>query len=218
MVIMFNGKVINGDCVTLQQLWQCNVVYSDKLDSVVIPNIVTVHKCVEVQMEDIGIRAPHKFMSLGREVMMLADPIFSAKGEVVYAFDAIIPILMGPNRGGTTLTYRRDKVYADALVRKIKKSVAACFFCFWQKKQEYRLEMVQSLMESFSIEASHLAQYSTFDPITLTVEAEFGDLDGQCEGVELELEINRDWEADMEGNDGQVVNIVGHKEALKMTL
>jgi hypothetical protein len=218
MVIMFNGKVTDGDPFTLQQLWQCNVVYSDKLNSVVIPNIVTVHKRVEVQIEDIGIMAPHKFTSLGREFMMLVDSILSAKGEVIYAFDAIIPILMGPNRGGTTLTYRRDNVYANALVRKIKKSVAAWFLGFWQKKQGYRLEMVQSLMESFSIEASHLAQYSTFDPITLMVEAEFGDSVGQLEGVELELGIDRDWEADMEGNDGQVVDVVGHKEALEMTL
>jgi hypothetical protein len=78
--------------------------------------------------------------------------------------------------------------------------------------------MVQSLMESFSIEASHLAQYSTFDPITMTVDAEFGDSDGQLEGVELELGINRDWEADMEGDSSRVVNVVGHKEALETTL
>jgi hypothetical protein len=80
------------------------------------------------------------------------------------------------------------------------------------------LEMVQSLMENFSIEPSHLAQYSTFDPITMTVDAEFGDSDGQFERVELELGINRDWEADMEGDDGRMVNIVGHKEALEKTL
>jgi hypothetical protein len=187
MVVMFNGRVTDGDCVTLQWLWRCNVVYSNKLDSIVIPNVVTVHTHVEVRMEDMGTRAPHKFMSLNREFMMLADPILSTKGEVVYAFDAIIPILMGPNSGGPTLTFRRDNVYAHALVKKIKTNVAAWFFGFWQQKQGYKLEMVQSLMESFvSNEASHLAQYSTFDPITMTVDAEFGDSDGQLEGVELE--------------------------------
>jgi hypothetical protein len=163
-------------------------------------------------------RAPHKFLSLNREFMKLADPILSAKGEVVYAFDAIIPILMGPNSKGATLTFRRDNVYANALVKKIKTNVVAWFFGFWQQKQGYRLEMVQSLMESFSIEASHLAQFSTFDPITMTVEVEFGDSDGQLEGVELELGINRDWEADMEGDDGRMVNVVGHKEVLETTL
>jgi hypothetical protein len=160
MIIMFNGRVTDGDCVTLQRLWQCNVVYSNKLESIVIPNIVTVHKRVEVHMEDMGTRAPHKFTSLNREFMMLTDHILSAKGEVVYAFDAIIPILMGPNSGGATLTFRRDNVYAQALVKKIKTNVAAWFFGFRRQKQGYKLEMVQSLMESFSIEASHLAQYS----------------------------------------------------------
>ena len=169
-------------------------------------------------MEDTGIRAPHKFTSLNREFMMLSDPILSAKGEVVYAFDAIIPIIVGPNSGGATLTFRRDNAYANALVRKIKTNVAAWFFGFWRQKQGYRLEMVQSLMESFSIEASHLAQFSTFDPITMTVDAEFGDADGQLEGVELELGIDRDWEADMEGYDGRTVDVVGHKEALETTL
>jgi len=218
MVVMYNGRVTDGDRCTLQRLRRCNVVYNDKLDSVVIPNIVTVHKRVEVRMEDTGIRAPHKFTSLNREFMMLSDPILSAKGEVVYAFDAIIPIIVGPNSGGATLTFRRDNAYANALVRKIKTNVAAWFFGFWRQKQGYRLEMVQSLMESFSIEASHLAQFSTFDPITMTVDAEFGDADGQLEGVELELGIDRDWEADMEGNDGRTIDVVGHKEALETTL
>ncbi len=132
MVVMFNGRVTDGDCVTLQRLWRCNVVYSDKLDSIVIPNIVTVHKRVEVRTENMETRAPHKFTSLNREFMMLADPILFAKGEVVYAFDAIIPILMGPNSRGATLTFRRDNVYANALVKKIKTNVAAWFFGFWQ--------------------------------------------------------------------------------------
>jgi hypothetical protein len=158
MVVMFEGKTTDGDRVTLQWLRQCNVVYDDKLNSVIIPNIVTVHKRVEVRMEDKETRAPIKFTSLNREFMMLADPVLSAKGEMVYAFNAIIPILMGPNSRGATLTFRRDNVYANALVRKIKKNVVAWFFGFWQKKQGYRLEMVQSLMESFSIEATHLAQ------------------------------------------------------------
>jgi hypothetical protein len=177
MVVMFNGRVTDGDPVTLQQLWQCNAVYSNKLDSIVIPNIATVHKRVEIRMENMETRAPHKFTSLNRESVMLPDPILSTKGEVMYAFDAIIPILMGPNSGGVTLTFRRDNVYDNALVKKIKMNVAAWFFGFWQQKQGYRLEMVQSLMESFSIEASHLAQYSTFDPISMTVEAELGDSD-----------------------------------------
>jgi hypothetical protein len=36
--------------------------------------------------------------------------------------------------------------------------------------------------------------------------------------VELELGIDRDWEADMEGDDGRMVNVVVHKEVLETTL
>jgi hypothetical protein len=78
--------------------------------------------------------------------------------------------------------------------------------------------MVQSLMESFSIEASHLARFSTFNPINMTVEVEFGDLDHQLEGVKSELGIDLGWEADMEDNNGIAVNVVGHKKALEKTL
>jgi hypothetical protein len=46
----------------------------------------------------------------------------------------------------------------------------------------------------------------------MTVDAEFGDSDGQLEGVELELGIDRDWEADMEGNDGRTVDIMDIKK------
>ncbi len=125
MVVMYNGRVTDGDRVMLQRLWQCNVVYSNKLDSIVVPNIITVHKCVEVRMEDTNRKPPHKFTDLGREFMMLADPTPSDSVAVVYAFDAIIPILTGPNSGGATLTYRRDNAYANVLVKKIKTSVAA---------------------------------------------------------------------------------------------
>jgi hypothetical protein len=121
MVIMYNGRVTDGDRVTLQWLWQCNVVYSNKLDSIVVPNIVTVHKRVEVRMEDTNRKPPHKFTDLGREFMMLADPTPSNSGAVVYAFDAIIPILMGPNSRGATLTYRRDNAYANVLVKRSSK-------------------------------------------------------------------------------------------------
>jgi hypothetical protein len=142
MVVMYNGRVTDGDRVMLQWLWQCNVVYSDKLDSIVVPNIVTVHKRVEVRMEDTNRKPPHKFTDLGREFMMLADPTPSDSGEVVYAYDAIIPILTGLNSRGATLTYRRDNAYANVLVKKIKTSVAAWFFGFWRLVQGYSLKMV----------------------------------------------------------------------------
>jgi hypothetical protein len=42
------------------------------------------------------------------------------------------------------------------------------------------------------------SQYSTFNPNTLTVEAEFGNTDKQLESMESDLGIDQGWLADME--------------------
>ncbi len=47
----------------------------------------------------------------------------------------------------------------------------------------YRLEIVQRLMESFDISAALLARFSEFDPITLTVQTTFGDVNKQLDVV-----------------------------------
>ncbi len=56
--------------------------------------------------------------------------------------------------------------------------------------------MVQTLMESFSIGATYLASYSTFDPITLTVDTAYANDNQLLEGVEADLGIEQGWEAD----------------------
>jgi hypothetical protein len=78
--------------------------------------------------------------------------------------------------------------------------------------------MVRKLMESFDIDAALLAQFLEFDPLTLTVMTTFGDVDEQLESVEADLGINQGWNADSKGNKGNKFNLVGHCEALAMTL
>jgi hypothetical protein len=73
-------------------------------------------------------------------------------------------------------------------------------------------------MESFSIEAACLASYSTCDPITLTVNTAYADDNQLLEGVEADLGIDQGWEADKEEIGGVAVNVVGHREALAMSL
>jgi hypothetical protein len=73
-------------------------------------------------------------------------------------------------------------------------------------------------MESFSIEAAYLASYSIFDSITLTVDTAYANDDQLLEGVEADLGIDQVWEADKEEIKGVAVNIVGHHEALAMSL
>jgi hypothetical protein len=54
--------------------------------------------------------------------------------------------------------------------------------------------MIKKLMESFGIDAAKLAGYSEFDVETLTVDAKFGNIDEQLDGIEVELGINQCWE------------------------
>ena len=51
--------------------------------------------------------------------------------------------------------------------------------------------MVKKLMESFDTDAALLARFSVFDPITLTDETTFGDVDEQLEWVEEDLGIDQ---------------------------
>jgi hypothetical protein len=73
-------------------------------------------------------------------------------------------------------------------------------------------------MESFNTNQAIFSQYLTFDPDTLTVEAEFGDTDEQLESMESDLGIDQGWLADMEEGKGGQLAVVGHQEALEKTL
>ena len=73
-------------------------------------------------------------------------------------------------------------------------------------------------MESFDIDSALLTQFSVFDPVTLTVETTFGDVNEQLERVEEDLGIDQGWNADSELGDDSRVDLIGHREALAMTL
>jgi hypothetical protein len=107
---------------------------------------------------------------------------------------------------------------AAALIKKISCSVAAWFFGYWQKVMGYRLEMVQKLMESFDVNTALLARFSEFDPITLTVEATFGDVYKQLESTKANLGIDQGWNGDLEDEDGDRVDVVSLHKALAMIL
>ncbi len=46
MIVMYNGREMGNNRITMQQLCQVNVMYLDYLTHTVIPNIKTVHKQV----------------------------------------------------------------------------------------------------------------------------------------------------------------------------
>ncbi len=78
--------------------------------------------------------------------------------------------------------------------------------------------MVRKLMESFDVDAALLARFSEFDSATLFVMNTFGDSDEQLDSVEADLGIDQGWEADSKVFRGTRVDVVGHQEALAMTL
>jgi hypothetical protein len=125
MVVMFNGRFTDSNCITMQRLCRVNVVHAYMTSSSILPHVVTVHKQVEIEMED-GSKPPHKFTDLCREVMWLTSS--SADGPPVPLFDAIIPIVSGQQNGSATVTYRTDNKEAAELICKICRSVAGWFF------------------------------------------------------------------------------------------
>ena len=82
----------------------------------------------------------------------------------------------------------------------------------------YKLEMVQKLMESFDVDAALLSRFSQFDPKKLIVVTTFGDDDEQFNWVEEDLGIDQGWNADLEDADACRIDVIGHREALTMTL
>ncbi len=73
-------------------------------------------------------------------------------------------------------------------------------------------------MESFDTNQALFSQFSTFDPETLAVAAEFGNTDKQLEIMESDLRIDQGWLADMEEGKGGRLSIQGHQEVLEQTL
>ncbi len=69
--VMYNGKATESNQVTVQCLRHIKVMYSYMITSTVFPNIVTIHKRVEVEMAD-GSKPPQKFTDLCQKIMILS--------------------------------------------------------------------------------------------------------------------------------------------------
>jgi hypothetical protein len=173
MVIMYNGKATESDRVTMQRLHCCNVVHCFMTTHIVLPNILTVHKRVKIEMADKSV-PPHKFTDLCQEFMWLT---LSSTDNLIPLFDAIVPIALGHQLGSAIVTCRSNNNLAAVLIKKIKCSIPAWFFGYWINVQGYRLETVCKLMESFDVDAALLACFSKFDSTTLTVMTTVGDSD-----------------------------------------
>jgi hypothetical protein len=91
----------------------------------VLPNIATVHKCVEIKMEDKS-KPLYKFTDVCHKFMWMKSSHEDESPK--FLFDAIIPIVSGHQQGCAIVTYCRDNKEVAALVKKIRCSVATWFF------------------------------------------------------------------------------------------
>jgi hypothetical protein len=77
MAITYNGRATDSNRVTMQQLCRVTVIHAYMMSHTVLPNIATVHKRVEIKMEDKS-KPLHKFTDLCRKFMWLKS---SHEGE-----------------------------------------------------------------------------------------------------------------------------------------
>ncbi len=162
MVVMYNGRETGINCITMQRLRCINVVYMDTIAHIIIPYIACVHKQVEIQMED-GSPSKHKFTNLSREFMFLSST--NEKEKRTPLFDVVMPLVARMHTGSAVLTYHNDNKEAAILIRKIRHSVALCFFGYWMHVMRYKNGMIKKLMESFESDAAKLANLF-FLPLT----------------------------------------------------
>ncbi len=205
MIVMYNGRETGSDRITMQSLRRVNVMYLNFLAHTVIPYIKTIHKQVEIEWPN-GSPLQHKFTDLCREFMWLT--VTTADGTKIPLFNVVMPIILGIQSGSAVVTYQTDNKETTILIKKIKHSVASWFFGYWTQVQKYKLGMIQKLMESFDIDASKLAGYSTFDVNTLTVMTKYGDVDRQLDNLEAGFGIDQ-WAADLKELDSTRMLISG---------
>jgi hypothetical protein len=61
MVVLYGGKPTESDCNTIQRLCRCNITYAFHTASVILPYVETIHKQVEVWMEEADAKSPYKY-------------------------------------------------------------------------------------------------------------------------------------------------------------
>jgi hypothetical protein len=83
MIVMFNGRAMDSDRVTMQHLHRVNMMYLIMLHHTQILNISVVHKQVKVEMED-GSKPLQKFTDLCQEFMLLTARAIEGIKELSY--------------------------------------------------------------------------------------------------------------------------------------
>jgi hypothetical protein len=100
----------------------------------------------------------------------------------------------------------------------MKKSPPAWWFGYLRTVRDYDLLTVQSLMESFDTQQALFSRFSTFEPVTLVIDTEFGEMDEQLESMEANLGIDQGWDVDREVSNGRGFTVNGYQVAMEKSL
>ena len=212
LVQMYNGSPDGTDIVMMQRLKRAHVVITSVMLPVNLPNIETLYKVVEVEMQEGFGEKPRKFTSLLREFFDLRVEVPGSK-DTVPVIHAIFPCMQGLSTGSARAIVRHDCAAAMKMIADIKKCVAPWWWGYWTKVLGYTEPCARKLMESFDTEAAHLAGFSVFDVEKLTCEGEFMDGDGYLDEIEEEFGIDSGF-----GEEDQKMDLSEARELHQQTL
>ncbi len=74
------------------------------------------------------------------------------------------------------------------------------------------------IASTFDTQQALFSRYSTFDPATLVVDMEFGELDEKLESMEADVGIDQGWDVVREVSNGRGFAVEGYQAAMEKTL
>ena len=217
MVQVFNGGYSNTDRTTTQRLRRFHQVYLRKLVEFIIPSIENLNKVVEVRLSDLNVakdpkaKRPYKLTYLLKEIMGLT---IMKEEEELRVVQSCIPVARGMGAGTAKVTVRADFPEALELVDNLRRCPAGFFFGYWTSRG-WKETCVQTLMESFEIEAAQLAGFANFNTAAMRVTSPYAEEDDFLEMVEEELGLGAFTEAP---KLAMSIDLGEAKEALASTL
>ena len=150
--------------------------------------------------------------------MWLTPPPSSNKSSLL--FDAIIPVIPGHQNESAAVTYRPDNEEAAALIKKIRRSPPAWFLSYWIMSGSISLRWFVS---GWKVSMWMPPCWRSILQIRLHLfhcQHYLSNADEQLDSAEADLGTDQGWEANLEdlGGTNTKVDVVGHREALAMTL
>jgi hypothetical protein len=181
------GKLAPAKVTEVRRLMGFHLKYTARTRTHSHPTVSCLDKLTEVTMDDPNSRPPRKFTSMRNEYMDLRTP---DNHEV---FHAVFPrsTIMGHETSVDCLYLVSNKA-AREISLKIQVCPSAWWWGVFRHFRGYSESTSRSLLRNFELEASELADQSTFDVATMTVSTQFADTDDFLDRAEAELGFSDD--------------------------